>query len=69
MKSASKFSWMTPVTTGLIGGVVALFLSLVGIVEASLGRYVITGILSMGQVFLLAVYAIFAVQAAQKATP
>ncbi|HRX05186.1 MAG TPA: leucine/isoleucine/valine transporter permease subunit [Anaerolineae bacterium] len=69
MKRTSPFSWMTPVTTGLIGGVVALFLCLVGIVEASLGRYVITGIVTMGQVFVLAVYAIFAMQAAQKAAP
>lgn len=58
---------MTPVTTGLIGGVVALFLCLVGIVEASLTRYVITGVITMGQIIVLAVYAIFSLQAAQKA--
>jgi branched-chain amino acid transport system permease protein len=60
---------MTPVTTGLIGGVVALFLCLVGIVEASINRFIITGVLTMGQVFILAVYAVFALQAAQKAAP
>lgn len=69
MQRNNQFSWRTPITTGLIGGIVAVFLSLVGIVEASLDRYVIAGVLSMGQVFLLAVYAMFALQAAQKAAP
>ena len=69
MQRKNQFSWRAPVTTGLIGGVVALFLCLVGIVDASIDRYVIAGVLSMGAVFLLAVYAIFALQAAQKAAP
>ena len=69
MKRASSFSWRSPVTTGLIGGVVALFLCLVGIVEASLTRYVITGVITMGQVFLLAIYILYGLQGAQKATP
>jgi branched-chain amino acid transport system permease protein len=69
MKRKSGSSWLTPITTGLVGGVVALFVCLVGIVEASLDRFVITGVLSMGQVFLLAIFAIFALQAALKAAP
>ncbi len=69
MQRKSTFSWISPVTTGLIGGVVALFLCLVGIVEASMSRFIITGVLTMAQVFILAVYAVFALQAAQKAAP
>ncbi len=45
----------------------ALFLCLVGIVEASLSRYVITGVITMGQIIVLAVYVMFGLQGAQKA--
>ena len=62
MKAArnSRFDWLTPIKAGLLGGVVAVYLSLVGIVEASSKRQIIEGVISMGQVLLLMAY-VFAV--------
>ena len=46
--------WVQAVKLGLLGGVVALFLSLVGMVAAFSGRYIITGVFTMGQVLFMA---------------
>ena len=53
MTAKSHFDWVAAVKSGLVPGIVAVFLSLVGLIEASHGRPVITGVLSMGQVLLL----------------
>jgi branched-chain amino acid transport system permease protein len=49
----ARFDWQTPVKSGLLAGGVGVFLSLVGLVEASGGRDIIEGVLSMGQILLL----------------
>ncbi len=46
--------WVQAVKMGLLGGAVALLMSLVGMVAAFSGRYIITGIFTMGQVLFLA---------------
>jgi branched-chain amino acid transport system permease protein len=59
-----RIDWSVPVRSGLIGGIVAVFLALTGMIEASNQRPVIYGVLSMGQTLLLAIFVIFAYQAA-----
>lgn len=51
-----RFDWRTPLKIGLLGGLIALLVSLVGMVEASHVRPVITGLLSLGQTLLLLVF-------------
>lgn len=46
--------WRKALNTGLFGGGVAIYLSLVGMVEGFGERYIISGIVTMGQIFLLA---------------
>ncbi len=53
---ASRFDWLTPIKAGLLGGMVAVFLALVGIVEASSKRQIVQGVISMGQLLLLLAY-------------
>jgi branched-chain amino acid transport system permease protein len=52
----ARFDWRTAVTSGLLAGGIAVFLSLVGMVEASSNRFIIAGILSMGQTILLLIF-------------
>jgi branched-chain amino acid transport system permease protein len=58
---------LSPVKIGLLGGTVAIYLSLVGILTALANRMIITDLLSLGQVILLAVYILFGYLAAQRA--
>ena len=44
--------WKTAISVGLVVGGVSLLLSLVGMVAAFNGRYIITGVLTMGQLLL-----------------
>ncbi|MBN1318628.1 MAG: hypothetical protein JXA42_24315, partial [Anaerolineales bacterium] len=53
MKSNSQFSWLSIIKIGLLGSVVALLISLVGLVQASDRRAIIPGVLTMGQTLLL----------------
>jgi branched-chain amino acid transport system permease protein len=48
-----NFAWSIPILSGVIGGGIAVFLSLLGMVEVSIGRDIIRNVLSMGQVLLL----------------
>ena len=64
-KPASR--WSAPIKVGLLGGTVAIYLSLVGILTALANRAVITGVISLGQVILLGVYIMFGYMAAQRA--
>ncbi|MDH7486103.1 MAG: leucine/isoleucine/valine transporter permease subunit [Anaerolineae bacterium] len=53
IKVKSRFNWLLPVKAGLLAGVIALLLALVGIVEIANQRPVIPGVLSVGQTLLL----------------
>jgi branched-chain amino acid transport system permease protein len=64
----SRFDWWTPIKSGLLGGMVAVYLSLVGIVEASSKRQIIEGVITMGQLLLLMAY-VFAVSRALRRPP
>ncbi|HSR33315.1 MAG TPA: leucine/isoleucine/valine transporter permease subunit, partial [Anaerolineae bacterium] len=53
MNARPRFHWQSVVQVGLLGGVIALFLCLVGIVEASNGTTIVSGVISMGQTILI----------------
>jgi branched-chain amino acid transport system permease protein len=53
MNEQPRFDWHPAVRMGLLGGTAALFLALVGLVEAADRRPIIPGVLSMGQTVLL----------------
>ena len=54
------------VKIGLLGGVVAVFLSLIGMVESFSQRYIVSDIISMGHTLLLLVGVFFGYFAAQR---
>lgn len=47
------FAWSIPVVSGVIGGGLAIFLSLLGMVEVASGRDIVSDVLSMGQLLVL----------------
>ncbi|MBN1890901.1 MAG: hypothetical protein JW850_23095 [Thermoflexales bacterium] len=51
--SNSRFNWIDPVKKGLIGGIIALLVALVGMVESFSRRDIVGGVISMGQTLLL----------------
>ena len=53
MDAEPRFDWLSAIKVGLLGGAVALLISLVGLVQAADRRPIIPGILSMGQTLLL----------------
>jgi branched-chain amino acid transport system permease protein len=53
LEEARPFDWVSPIMSGVMGGGIAAFLSLVGMVEASSRRFVVRGVLSLGQTILL----------------
>ena len=53
MNADIRFRWRPVVRMGLLGGVIALFLCLVGIIEASNRTQVISGVLTVGQTILI----------------
>ena len=75
MNEKPRFDWISSSKTGLLGGGVALFLALVGLVEAADRRPIIPGVLSMGQTLLLLTLVLFAylavrqTKASQENTP
>lgn len=54
METKSHSIWMQAVRTGLLGGVVAVLLSLVGMVASFSQRYIVSGVFTMGQVLFMA---------------
>jgi branched-chain amino acid transport system permease protein len=48
----SRFDWRQPLRFGLLAGVIALSLSMIGMVEANADRYLIGGVLTLGYVLL-----------------
>ncbi len=65
---ATRFDWLTPVKSGLLAGGIAVFLSLVGMVEASSQRDVIKDVLTLGLLLLLLALVYGAYRAVQRAT-
>ncbi|MBI1879494.1 MAG: hypothetical protein HYR94_14960 [Chloroflexi bacterium] len=55
MTEKFQLNWTKVIQTGLIGGAVAVLLSLVGMVEAFNKRDIIAGVISMGETLLLAI--------------
>jgi len=53
MKAGSRFNWWSPIKMGLLAGAVGLLITLTGMVEASHNRFIIIGVLSLGQTLLL----------------
>ena len=53
MKSKSSY-WVKTLQNGVIGGGISLLLGLVGMVLAFGTTYVISGVITMGQIFILA---------------
>jgi branched-chain amino acid transport system permease protein len=54
METKSPSIWLQAVRTGLLGGLMAVLLSLVGMVAAFSQRYIVTGVFTMGQVLFMA---------------
>lgn len=67
VQANSPNRWSPIIKVGMLGGVVAIYLALVGILTALAGRSIITGVISLGQVILLSVYILFGYMAAQRA--
>ena len=65
-KTSGSSRWSGLIKTSLLGGGVAIYLSLVGIITALAGRYIITGKVSLGQIILLSVYFLFGGMAARR---
>lgn len=66
MTSETSSPWRQLITTGIIGGGVSVYLCLVGMVEGFGDRYIISGLLTMGQVFLLAPIFLLTIMAVRK---
>src|SRR5512143_2475796 len=60
--------WMEAIRSGLIGGAASLLLCLVGMVSEFSGRYIISGVISMGQIFVIAPIFVFGYTVARRLT-
>lgn len=60
------FSWKHAIQLGLIGGLVALLISLIGMVSSFGGRDIVFGLITMGQILFLAPIFIFGYVTAKK---
>ncbi len=58
--------WIEAIRSGLIGGTSSLLLCLVGMVVEFSGRYIISGVISMGQIFVIAPIIVFAYTVARR---
>jgi len=67
MNAQARFDWSSPIKVGLLGGVAALLLALMGIVEASHGRPVVSGVVSLGQTLLLLAFVLACTMAVGRA--
>lgn len=61
------FSWLQAIRSGLVGGAIALLISLIGMVAAFGERDIIFGVLTMGQLLFLAPMFIFGYVTAKRA--
>lgn len=67
MAASQGSRWSPVIKIGLLGGGVAIYLALVGILTALANRMIITKVISLGQIILLSVFIIFGYMAAQRA--
>jgi branched-chain amino acid transport system permease protein len=67
MQSKSSSQWIGAIRTGLLGGAVSLLLALVGMVVALGGKYIISGLFTMGQVLAFAPLFIFSYTSVRRA--
>ncbi len=58
--------WSNVIKVGLLGGLIAVYLSLVGIITALANRPIVTGFITLGQIIILAVYLYFGYTAVQR---
>ncbi len=61
-----SFNWLEPIKVGLIGGLVAILVSLMGMVEAFNLRDIIGGVITMGQTMVVITFVIFANMAVRR---
>lgn len=61
--------WKPAIQAGLLGGVIGVLLSLVGMVVAFSGRWIINGVFTMGQVIFLAPILFMAYSVIRRTTP
>jgi len=66
--TSARFGWQQAAKIGLIGGLIGVLLSLVGMVEAFSQRDIISDIISMGHTLLLLIVVITGYLAAQRTT-
>ncbi len=66
-ESQVRFDWRIPLRTGLLGGVIAVFICLVGVVEASSVRPIIYPVLNMGQTLVILTYVMVSFMAVRRA--
>jgi len=53
MKNLTSQTWKQVINLSLLGGLITVLIALIGMVEAFAPRFIISGLISMGQVFLL----------------
>ena len=66
---ATQSPWKQAIQAGLLGGTIAVLLSLVGMVATFSQRYIISGLFTMGQVIFLAPILLMAYSAIRRTTP
>ncbi|HSR48856.1 MAG TPA: hypothetical protein VLL77_12815, partial [Anaerolineales bacterium] len=67
MEKTRTFRFLTALQLGAIGGAIALLLSLMGMVEAFGEKDIIAGVISLGDLIILAIILVFAGAAASRA--
>lgn len=65
---AMDFDWKTAARTGFIGGILAILVSVIGMVETFDGRDIIGGVISMGQTVLVTIIFATSFMAAEKSS-
>ena len=69
MQTQTPSPWKQAVSAGLIGGVVAVLMSLVGMVAAFKERFIVSGMFTMSQILFLAPLLLFAYSAIRRTAP
>ena len=67
--AVSQSPWKQAVQAGLLGGVIGVLLSLVGMVVAFSGRWIINNVFTMGQVIFLAPILLMAYSVIRRTAP
>jgi len=69
MQTPASSPWKQAIQSGLIGGGIAVLLSLVGMVTTFSGRFIISGVFTMGQVIFLAPILLMSYSALRRIAP